>query len=325
MTNTFTVRTKSGKEYTVRLKEITPSRNNKLGTEGSWDMAAEIEVNGTWYRCFATHTNQSGNLVKTVRVLDKQAQIALGIPENLAGKNDVHICATTDWHPIYQEMLKNANESFSEKANAAVFTKIRVTYHTSYKYSITGWDSDTDSDYIRYNNQLNSLLKSLKHIDTEKLQKYQTGTDMGDYSIEYYFEIPVSDIDLIQDFALPGLEQAEAEKVKAEESSKKQAIKKANIGAGCVYFHCESAPHDEDLTGVILTRPAPQGGTFTVEHRLSEEMFSRIKKYGRYYSADFLEECDMFYSAPGWRVVKEAIEELLKSNRVFVNDVEIVK
>lgn len=325
MNNSFTVKTKSGKEYTVRLRELQPG-TKILGIEGSWDAKAEIEINGTWYNCSATHVNKDGTLVKTVRVSDKQAQIALEMPENSAGKKDVHICATTDWHPIYQGMFKMANESFREKANAAVFTKIKVTYHTSHKYRITDWDSQLDRDYIKYNDQLNSLIESLKYIDTEKLQKYQTGTDMDDYSIEYFFEIPASDIEKIKNFALPGLEKEEAKKVKAEEFRKKQEVKKDNIESNCcVYFRCESTPHDEDLTGVILTRPTPQGGTFVVEHRLNENMFSRIKKYGRYYSADFLEECDMFYSTPGWRFSKEAIEELLKTNRVFIDDIEIVK
>lgn len=53
-------------------------------------------------------------------------------------------------------------------------------------------------------------------------------------------------------------------------------------------------------------------------------MFSKIKKFGVYYDYDFLEECDMFWSAPGWRFGKEAIETLLRDNfKVFVDYEEV--
>lgn len=115
-----------------------------------------------------------------------------------------------------------------------------------------------------------------------------------------------------------------AEKLKEIEIVENKASEKqANIESGCIYFHCESAPHDEDLSKVILNSPAPNNGSFTLDHRISETLFSRISQFGSYYSAEFLEDCDMFGSAPGWRFSKEAIEELMKTNRVFIDNIEV--
>lgn len=104
-----------------------------------------------------------------------------------------------------------------------------------------------------------------------------------------------------------------------------QNIKKTNIENGAIYFTTESAPHDEDLSNVLLNRPAPNMGAFTLDHRISTDLFNRVKAYAVYYSKDWLEECDMFFSNPGWRFSKLAIEELAKTNKVFIDNKEYSK
>lgn len=115
--------------------------------------------------------------------------------------------------------------------------------------------------------------------------------------------------------------QAEAN-ARAEAARIREKEIQDNIAAGAVYFRCESAPHDEDLSGMILNRPASNGGLFVLQYRISENLFNRIRSFGRYWDRDWLEECDMFTSAPGWRFSIAAVNELARTNRVFVDGKE---
>ena len=127
-------------------------------------------------------------------------------------------------------------------------------------------------------------------------------------------------------FELAGPKLKEIEEKREERRRKEEKIRRVKeaIENGAISFHCESAPHDEDLSEAILTRPCPNSGFFTLTHRIPAEVFSKIKKFGVYYDDDFLEECDMFWSAPGWRFGKEAIETFLRDNfKVFVDYEEV--
>jgi hypothetical protein len=324
---TFTVKTKSGKEYNVRLMPIKIGDMYKeLGVNGGWDKDAEIEINGEWHRCKASQARQNGEMIQTVCIskYNKDIHEAMNLSE-LMRKNDVHIIATEGWQPLYEDMLKGSNDQFIVEANKAVFSEITFTYHSNYKYMSFRWDSELDSDYIGYNDQISELKKALKYIKPDMLSAYKTASDYDDYNCLDNFKVPTSDIELIKSFSLPGLEKAKEEKEKAEEYARKVAAKKANIENGAIYFTCESAPHDEDLSKVILNRPAQNKGAFTLDHRISEGVFAQIKKYGRYYDADFLEECDMFFLNPGWRFSIDAIRELSKTNDVYINDAYIDK
>jgi hypothetical protein len=61
-----------------------------------------------------------------------------------------------------------------------------------------------------------------------------------------------------------------------------------------------------------LIRPANEKGIFTLIDRLPEEAWSLVKPYASYYDEETLEDFDMFYSDPGWRVSGEGIEKLLE-------------
>ena len=100
-----------------------------------------------------------------------------------------------------------------------------------------------------------------------------------------------------------------AEKQAAQELDREQQI---NNGLAPVTVSCESAPHEEDLSNVILNRPAPNLGAFLIHDRLPKSLFQLIKPFGYYYSSDDLEEFDMFYSEPGWRFPLQALDVLLK-------------
>lgn len=94
-----------------------------------------------------------------------------------------------------------------------------------------------------------------------------------------------------------------------------------NIKNGAIYFTMESAPHDADLSNIILNSPAPSSGSFTLDHRVSESVFNQIKPFARYYSAEYIEDCDMFGSEPGWRFGIEAVRLLAKNHKTYINNI----
>lgn len=76
----------------------------------------------------------------------------------------------------------------------------------------------------------------------------------------------------------------------------------------------ESEPHNEDLSNVLLNRPAPSDGAFIIYQRIPRPLWDKMKSAGAwYYSADDLEELDMFNVAPGWRYNISALRVLLEN------------
>lgn len=318
---TFTVTTGSGKTFSVRLKDIQLNDPYKiLGSRGGWEKRAEIQVDETWYPCNASHSNQRGGMVMTVKISEyqKDTMEALNVPVQHR-KNDIHIMADNDWHPIYNKMLDKAEASWKGKANSLPFTELSFMYHTSHKFMGFRTDNEELNDLIEYSERINKIQEALKFVKTDDLENYRTGFDMGDYSHEYYFTIPENEIDQV---IAPGIEKSVIAKAERESFNKAAEDRRINIENGAVYFNCESAPHDEDLSGVLLNRPAPNGGSFTLTHRIDKPVFSRIAKYGRYYDREMLEDFDMFYHDPGWRFSIKALEELEKDLDVYVNGKE---
>jgi hypothetical protein len=206
---TFIAKTRStGKEYNVRLCPITiETRYPELGVEGSHDKDAEIEIDGKWHVCDITHVRDNNANLPVVRISKywKDTLKALNFADL---KKDLLIVLTEDWSQAYLEMLEGSKKEFVITANNAVFTKITFMYHTTHKYMNFKWDSELDSRYIKYNNVINNLQEALKFVKSEELKEYQTGSDYDDYSISYYFEVPVSDVEKIITLSLPCLERA---------------------------------------------------------------------------------------------------------------------
>ncbi len=108
------------------------------------------------------------------------------------------------------------------------------------------------------------------------------------YKVTYEQVAPILEWRIAQDDK-ERIEQEEKDRIAAEKAAiaKQKADERAkNIENGAVYFVCESKPHDEDLTGVILNRPAPNGGLFTISHRIDKSLFSRIAAFGAYWDKD---------------------------------------
>jgi len=309
MKNLFKATTRTGKTYNVRLIPIEEKLSPVLlGQEGNWRKRAEMEVNGKWYVCEAKHNyDKDGKMLKVVEIneYNTELQDALNLPAKLRKLNNVIMCE--DWHPIYLEMQNEFLKETKAKANAVKFSKVNFTYHTSLKWCAFRWDADSED--IKYNDKIDAFKDALKNIEKEMLDNFKIGTHYDDYSNEYYYEINADDIDRIIKYSLPGLEKAKEKRLKSEIAEQKRAEKKKNIENGSVYFHCESQPHNEDNKGL-----------FVLEHQISEEHFSQIEPFGNYWDKEWLEDCDMFYSEPGWRFTIDAVLELSKNNDVYVDN-----
>ena len=310
---------KNGTQYPVRLKK--PNLNDhcrKLGSDGGWDKYAEININGTWYHCLASKTKDQ----YCVRVGNKELKAALNIPASF--KADP-VIVTNDWHGIYHQLLAEVESEAKTQAETLTFTTLKFTHHTSHKFMSFYTDNEKLNKVIEFCPQVIALKNALKHVTTKDIAQYSKSTDYDDYSISEYFEVPQADIDALINLETPTLKEAKEKQVKSEIAQQRRVERDENIKNGAIYFTCESKPHDEDLTGVLLNRPAPNGGLFTIDHRIGPELFSRVKSFGTYWDKDWLEECDMFTSSPGWRFSEKAVKEFLKTNRVFIDNIEVEK
>lgn len=323
MKTTFTVRRNNGQEFNVVFRPI-PVRGSSKKTEADSEEWADIEVDGKHYGVIASRARINGQVFHTIKIgsFGKDLLDALEVPASMR-KTDVHILATENWETIYNEMLEESKREFTKVANSAVFSKIGLHHHSYYGWSVSSWDCDLDTAYMEYNSTILALTNALTYIKTNMMDQYLTGSDYDDYNSMSDYELPISDIDSIINMSAPVLAEAAAKKEKAEKKAEADRVRAENIKKGSIYFHCESAPHDEDLSQVVLNRPAPNKGLFTITHRIEQSLFSRIKKFGSYWSEEWLEECDMFYSSPGWRFSSDAIAELAKDRDVYVDDQKV--
>lgn len=309
--------TKSGTVYDVKF------RNNRSLMElfhfehdedaiVKWNFfGALINISSEWYHCYFENKYINDKLTPCVR-LSNPAKIAL----NLDTSKVVFIRLDSIPEEEFKIFYKDLIQSTKEKAKALEFTYIEITHNYIY-----GSDCSDDHLYLYFNDKALRILDAFNALDnfedrmnfTSKFEGYDTTYRIDKTNVNKLFEL-----------AGPKLKEIEVRREERRRKEEKIRRVKEAVKNGAISFHCESAPHDEDLSEVILTRPCPNSGSFTLTHRIPAEVFSKIKKFGVYYDSDFLEECDMFWSAPGWRFRKEAIETLLHDNfRVFVDYEEV--
>lgn len=98
-----------------------------------------------------------------------------------------------------------------------------------------------------------------------------------------------------------------------------------------LFFRCEPSPHSEDLNGpprggVILNSPAPNDGRYLLSNRVNPALWASLKEKGAgyYYTAEMLEDFDIFNSEPGWRYGAGAIHWALANGyQVYVDRKQI--
>ena len=319
---------KNGEQYDVRfvkpllyrLYEIVT--NNKYEYGGVCDV--EININGNWYRSELGHINKPSDpkVMIPVIILHKAAVEALGAKFDWNKRTMMRL--DEDYLEEFKAYLHEQFRQAEEKADGYTFTKLWIS--DSYgRCSIAAWDAYVEQEFVKgtdvnywlylFNHEAREivdLFTAADKADCRVLSEYFRHKDSYDYE-RYWYIVTREDLPMLRKLAKPELLRR-----------KKIAEREENIANGAIYFECESRPHNEDLTNVMLTRPCPKEGTFTLLRRISDADFARIKKYGRYYDEEFLEDCDMFYSAPGWRFGCQAVEELAKDHRVFVDDKEVV-
>lgn len=309
--------TKSGAVYDVKfrnncsLMELFHIEHDDDTIKKMVFFGALINISGEWYHCSFEKKYIDDKLTPCV-LLSDSAEKAL----NLATSKPVFIRLDSIPEEEFETFYKDLIQSIKEKANALEFTYIDITHNY-----ICGSDCKDDSRYLHFNDKALKILDAFNALDdfddrmnfTSKFEGYDTT-----------YRIDETNVNKLFDLAGPKLKEIEAKREEKRRREEKIRRVKEAVENGAISFHCESAPHDEDLSKVILTRPCPNLGSFTLTHRIPAEVFSKIKKFGVYYDSDFLEECDMFWSAPGWRFGKEAIETLLRDNfKVFVDYEEV--
>lgn len=315
--------TKDGKSYDVRFKIF----NIKTfffhaHKDQWWNNTAEICVDGNWYHCtVAAHWDKDTEY--PVVSLGKEASEVLGVEYSFMRRTRIKLSdfPKEEW----QKFFSTSMQRLLEDANKIQFNKIEVRQYASSEWYFCNWDSNDNLFYANYNEKATDLKLSFAcayKANRGAMDKYIKKDSLDGYMFTY--SISLEDIDELNEIG-------KEEKKKVEERKKKQAWlderiaeMRKNIKNGAVYFHCESAPHDEDLSNVILARPCPNDGSFTLMHHIEKDKFNLIKEFGVYWDADFLEDCDMFFSAPGWRFTYHAIETLRKHNiRTFIDYREI--
>ena len=312
--------TKSGNVYDVKFLNTKDPfclyLCEKDGGMLSWrDFDGLINISGEWYHCLMETVIFNNEVIPAVR-LRQDAKVALGL--NTKEKVYIRLDSTPkeEFNAFYRELLK----SIKEKAKELSFTYIEFTDDF-----ICGSDCAENDGFLYFNEKALNILNAFKAIDKFEDRLEFTSCFEGN---DTTYRVDSTNMDKLFALAGPKLKEIEAkrEAKREERRRKEEKIRRVReaIENGAIFFHCESAPHDEDLSEAILTRPCPNSGSFTLTHRIPAEVFSKIKKFGVYYDHDFLEECDMFWSAPGWRFGKEAIETLLRDNfKVFVDYEEV--
>ena len=202
------------------------------------------------------------------------------------------------------------------------------------EYSPTGWAyvvgcDAPDSHYFVFSDDVPETLKHriltpdssliLKHINFTDLQdikeKFGTLGAVAPHMMSYGGNI----FSLEAFTELQKIAQSREDKIinrqKAAEQAKEIEEKRVNElaqGRTIITVECESRPHTQDLSGVILNSPAPQGGSFLVYYEVPKKTWAKMKEQGaKYYDAEFLEDMDMFEHQPGWRYSIGAIGELI--------------
>ena len=311
--------TKSGTVYNVRfwnnhrLMELFHQEHDDDVVVKWFHFGAQINISGEWYYCQPEVRYIDDKMTPYV-CLGHSAIEALNI--DIDTSKNVLIRLDSIPEEEFKIFYKDLIQSTKKKANALEFTYIEITHNY-----ICGSDCSDDHLYLYFNDKALRILDAFNALDNFEDRMNFTSRFKG-YDTTY--RIDETNVNKLFELAGPKLKEIEAKREERRRKEEKIRRVREAIENGAISFHCESAPHDEDLSEVILTRPCPNSGTFTLTHRIPAEVFSKIKKFGVYYDHDFLEECDMFWSAPGWRFGKEAIETLLRDNfKVFVDYEEV--
>lgn len=311
--------TQDNRVFNVRFRALSLFELGYANEKQWWCRSAEIEIAGVWYYATIEVAYMKGE-EKVMCVLSKSACKALNVePVNKTKRIAIWLDAIPEqeWIEFYQHTKKQ----FVKEANKACFTYIKIRHN-----SIVGWDASIAYDYAQYNDVAQDMLLTFNLAEKANQEEMYKYVQKGDVVVDYMFTYTIrkSDLEQLQKIAEPERVKYEEQKKQNEMLKQRKAERETNIKNGAIYFHCESAPHDEDLSKVILARPCPNGGSFVLTHRIGKNIFDAIKEFGVYWDDEFLEECDMFFSAPGWRFTYHAIDRLRKLNhRVFVDYVEV--
>lgn len=252
-------------------------------------------------RSYLDVVNEVSDPTPVLRLTSSYVEQVFGLDHD-----DVCVKLDRDWRDEFEEYKNAAEEKRFASARAKIEenpgteVKIDRSFGRTTGYFARGVEDDDMREY------LNHLLSTLDGVGVGEEFEYEPEWDGGGYCETQAGEI------LRRADQKKERERKERERKKREERKRREAEQEAAEGREILRFHCELQPHTEDLSGVVLNRPAPSGGAFLMHRRIPKEEWSELKEAGAWYwSKDDLEQMDMFWSDGGWRYSLDALEAAL--------------
>lgn len=197
---------------------------------------------------------------------------------------------------MQKEKLKIDSDKIKVK-DEDFFLKIKFIYHRKKKYCDFEWNEERGPYFNEYSKKLNEFQNALRYIPYEWINEYLVEEYNDKSDVCARFEVPTWGIDKVIDF-----------------QKLREYRKKMDIIYGVLYFHCEIEVNDEKFHNVICNN----GGLFTLENAINNKLLDRIKKYGKEFNIEDLKKLGL-QSNSGWKFSIEAVKELAKNNRVFID------
>ncbi len=97
-----------------------------------------------------------------------------------------------------KKAFDNANiELLKQEAEIINPTRVKFEWHTSHKYiNFSFFEGDVKVPYVlaKYSEVCKRFINSISHVEKNTLETFMTGSDYGDYSSWYYYEMAAGDM-----------------------------------------------------------------------------------------------------------------------------------
>ncbi len=212
-----------------------------------------------------------------------------------------HLRTTEIYAKVLQSEVDKAFDKLDEtlKTDEVAPLKMRFVYHSVMKYCNFSWNIESGPCYDAYNEKLNRIKNALEYINYTWIGEYLIEEGKDEFNHWSIFEVPTWGIDKIIEYG-----------------ELKRTVKMQNIKYGQVYFRREIDISGDRLSNIICNK----GGVFTLEHQINEKLFNQIQEYSLEFNDEYMKENNVLDFTPGLVYSIEAVKELAKTNRVYVDN-----